>query len=651
MAFFKHDPPRRLARFSSPSGQAVVESALAIPLLIALFAACLQMLHLGLAKVVVYIAAYESARQGTINNMNLNEARRTAEEVCGVLGKGRTEVTYDGQVQRYTITHYLRPIVPVIREIKVSETFPAYVFLPGNELPPANTSNRNQSGGGRGGGSPSREYASRGGSHLDVADYDPAVDGRTGNDSTNTNASQSTAGLGSPSEYARYASLANPYSAYGSTAPLRAPPGSNAPYNTTGDTHIPTDEEIILGISHDSGNDALAWDDEEYNASASAQASADAGASSAPTNKGRASTFSPHEGDSSGLSRNEKEPSSVSPPLTGGTEGEGDVSGTATSSQDKSLLTASAEAAAKAAGKRAGETLAFYQGVAEGYTGDSNADNAFWAGQRWANQKTEESRNRLDQRLGELDAQDQELDKAAGLKKLAGKASVKSKKIGAVARNIIEEGIYDIPKVGQDLPDAWKNTKAAGRAILDGEWKEAAKSGGKAVGLVAQEAGRLSAGPGKLAKALGKGAKAGVAGLKAADKAADAAKAAKKAGKAADAAKVGKKYYRYVNDNEAKKIKETGKIPNTNTKNEIKEVYITDKKYKTSGKAKTHLQLPQKPLYRVEIDSKKIKNKPDLRKIKNSDNPQWGKGGGTEATTKESIEVDTSKIKKLKGAE
>ncbi|MEW6516614.1 MAG: TadE family protein [candidate division FCPU426 bacterium] len=497
----------------------MVESALAIPILIALFAACLQMLHLGLAKVVVYVAAYEAARQGTINNMNLNEARRTAEEICGVLGKGRTEVTYDGQVQRYTITHYLQPIVPIVREIKVSETFPAYVFLPGNETAPANASNRNSGGGG--GGSPGPEYASRGGSHAEVGDYSASADSRTSGYSGNP------AGA---ANYPQYAST-NLQSGYGGSAPLRAPPGTY-PLASLSDSnaqpHIPTDEEVILGASLDSGNDALAWDDEEYNSSDSSQAAADTGAASVPPNKGRSSNLSPHEGDSSGLRPNESGSSSAIPSSRGG-EGEGDVSGAATSPQNKNLLETSAEAAAKAAGKRAGETLAFYQGVAEGYTGDSNADNAFWAGQRWANQKTEESRDRMEQRLSELDAQDQELDKATGLKKLAGKASVKSKKLGAVARNIIEEGIYDIPKAGQDLPDAWKNTKQAGREMMDGNWKAAAKAGGKAVGILANEAGRVSyvagrlkqvANAGKLGIQAAKGAKSAIKeGAKQADKA------------------------------------------------------------------------------------------------------------------------------------
>jgi hypothetical protein len=172
-------------------------------------------------------------------------------------------------------------------------------------------------------------------------------------------------------------------------------------------------------------------------------------------------------------------------------------------------LERSVRAAGEAAGARAEELGAFASGAAEGYLGDSNADNAFWAGQRWANKKTEESRQRLDQRLSELDAQDRELDNATGLKKLTGKASVKSKKLGASIGNIIEEGIYDIPKAGQDLPDAWKNTKDAGREMMAGNWKGAAKAGGKAAGILANEAGRVSFVGGRV-KQLAKGAKAGL---------------------------------------------------------------------------------------------------------------------------------------------
>jgi hypothetical protein len=111
------------------------------------------------------------------------------------------------------------------------------------------------------------------------------------------------------------------------------------------------------------------------------------------------------------------------------------------------------------------------------------------------------------------------------------------------------------------------------------------------------------------------------------------------------------KLYRYVGEGEAVAIKRSGKIPNVDRKGSLKDVYITDKDYKTAGKAKTHLQLPEKPAYKVVIDPKNVSNSTPLKKINPTDNPQWGKGGGRQSITKEPIPIDPLKIEKLKGVE
>ena len=109
------------------------------------------------------------------------------------------------------------------------------------------------------------------------------------------------------------------------------------------------------------------------------------------------------------------------------------------------------------------------------------------------------------------------------------------------------------------------------------------------------------------------------------------------------------KFYRYVGKAEKKIIDKTGKIPNINAKGKPKDIYITDKNYKTAGRAKTHNQLPNKPSYKVEIDPSNVKGKTDFKKVKSTDNAQWGKGGGNEATTSKPIKVNPKKITKLKG--
>ncbi len=201
--------------------------------------------------------------------------------------------------------------------------------------------------------------------------------------------------------------------------------------------------------------------------------------------------------------------------------------------KSETLLERSARAAAAAARKRAEELGAFAKGTKDGFLKDSNAEKEFLATHRWANQKSREAQQELEDELVDLEAKDCELDNAKGLRKYAGKSVVKAQKGAAIAKNIFKEAIYDIPKLGQDLPDAWQETKTAGKELLKGNWKNTAYAGGKALGILGQEGGRLGGAVGRAAKAL-KGAKAAVCAGKAAkraDKAADAARVARRVGK------------------------------------------------------------------------------------------------------------------------
>lgn len=121
-------------------------------------------------------------------------------------------------------------------------------------------------------------------------------------------------------------------------------------------------------------------------------------------------------------------------------------------------------------------------------------------------------------------------------------------------------------------------------------------------------------------------------------------------GKALEKVEDGKKFYRYVGETEKRIIDKTGEIPNVDASGELKDIFFTNKEYKTAGKAKTYNQLPNKPSYKVEIDPTNVEGKTKFSKVKSTDNPQWGKGGGNEATTSNPIKVNPSKITKLKGA-
>ena len=110
------------------------------------------------------------------------------------------------------------------------------------------------------------------------------------------------------------------------------------------------------------------------------------------------------------------------------------------------------------------------------------------------------------------------------------------------------------------------------------------------------------------------------------------------------------KYYRYVGEGEAEVIRMTGRIPNVDRAGNSKDVYFTNRFYKTAGRAKTHNQLPVKPAYRVEIDPSNVPNHSLFSKVDPAANPQWGSGGGVESITRDSISVDPSTLTRLKGA-
>jgi len=109
-------------------------------------------------------------------------------------------------------------------------------------------------------------------------------------------------------------------------------------------------------------------------------------------------------------------------------------------------------------------------------------------------------------------------------------------------------------------------------------------------------------------------------------------------------------YYRYVREREAEAIRRTGRIPNVDATGKPKDVYITNRYYKTAGRAKTHLQLPRKPFYRVRIEPENVPNRTPFSRVRPEDHPEWGIGGGTEAITRDEVVVDPTALERLKGA-
>ena len=109
-------------------------------------------------------------------------------------------------------------------------------------------------------------------------------------------------------------------------------------------------------------------------------------------------------------------------------------------------------------------------------------------------------------------------------------------------------------------------------------------------------------------------------------------------------------YYRYVGEGEAEVIRRTGFIPNVDVHGNFKDVYITNRLYKTAGRAKTHNQLPSRPSYRVKIDPGNVPRRTPFRRINPEDNPDLGIGRGVESITRDPIPVDPGTLERLKGA-
>jgi Flp pilus assembly protein TadG len=115
--------------FYRQQGQSMVEAAFAIPILLLLFAGCVQLVQIGVAHIVVRVAAYEAARQTYLASGNLANGRQVAMEICRTLSPGQTEYTL-GQ-RGYQVTHHLQAIFPVIKNVEITYSCPGFVFQAG----------------------------------------------------------------------------------------------------------------------------------------------------------------------------------------------------------------------------------------------------------------------------------------------------------------------------------------------------------------------------------------------------------------------------------------------------------------------------------------------------------------------------------------
>jgi hypothetical protein len=108
----------------SLKAQAMVETAFAIPILVLLFAGCVQMIQIGIAHIVVMEAAYEANRQLVMDAGNPANAQRVAAEICRSLSSGPT--VYDKN--QAAVTHQLKSIFPIVKQIKITHVCSPRIF-------------------------------------------------------------------------------------------------------------------------------------------------------------------------------------------------------------------------------------------------------------------------------------------------------------------------------------------------------------------------------------------------------------------------------------------------------------------------------------------------------------------------------------------
>jgi len=110
-------------------GQAMVEAAFALPIVLLLFGGCLQLIQIGISTIVVKVAVYEAARQAHMDKQDLGNGRQVAQEICKTLSSGATEFDYEDGA--YRVVHHLNALIPVIGDVAITQKVPGYLFQAG----------------------------------------------------------------------------------------------------------------------------------------------------------------------------------------------------------------------------------------------------------------------------------------------------------------------------------------------------------------------------------------------------------------------------------------------------------------------------------------------------------------------------------------
>ncbi len=113
-------------------GQALVETALALPLLVLIFLGTIEFVHWSIAQVVVKEAAFEAGREAVLHGDDRNAATRVAQKICSSVSSGKTtfliEHADQPALKRYVVIHHLKLIFPIWPVPSISQAVPAFLF-------------------------------------------------------------------------------------------------------------------------------------------------------------------------------------------------------------------------------------------------------------------------------------------------------------------------------------------------------------------------------------------------------------------------------------------------------------------------------------------------------------------------------------------
>jgi Flp pilus assembly protein TadG len=123
-------------RWLSRKGQSMIEAAVAVPILVVLFMGCIQLAQIGLGQIVVMVAAYEAGRQVSMDDNQTANGERVAKEICAAVSSGDTTLSLTSNPNECTVSHHLRALFPVVKNITLTASCPQHLFMTSGQATP-----------------------------------------------------------------------------------------------------------------------------------------------------------------------------------------------------------------------------------------------------------------------------------------------------------------------------------------------------------------------------------------------------------------------------------------------------------------------------------------------------------------------------------